>query len=168
MEVIDSEKLPGVKLLKPEIHQDFRGDYVMTFQKQLYTQHGIDMEFVEHCISTSMKGVIRGIHTDFECDKLMEVLSGRIYYVVVDMDPGNPRWEAFILSGENHHQVFKPRQYGAAFQALTEGAVFRYLQSQYYSPERQGTHLWNDPRLNIWWPLRPPLLSRRDEEGHYV
>lgn len=163
-------KLPGVVLIVPDLFEDWRGHYVMTYNRDLYHAHGITADFVEQDLSTSTKGVLRGIHVDFACEKIYEIIFGKAYYVLVDCQEGPTfgNWEAFILTGENHHQLYKPPRYGAGFLALTDDVVLHYFQSQSYDPKRQTTLLWNDPRLKIWWPTATPLLSRRDIEGHYI
>lgn len=168
--LIKNTRLPGVKLIIPEIQEDFRGSYVMTYHKELYRAAGIQVDFVEQDISVSSRGVLRGIHVDFACEKIYEIIFGKAYYVLVDCQEGPTfgNWEAFILTGENHHQLYKPGRYGAGFLALSDLVILHYFQSKTYDPARQTTLLWNDPRLNIWWPTQAPLLSRRDIEGHYV
>ena len=170
MEFRRSEKLPGVILIVPDVFEDWRGHYVMTYNRALYLAVGITADFVEQDISTSSRGVLRGIHVDFACEKIYEILHGKAYYVLVDCQEGPTfgNWEAFILSGENHHQLYKPGRYGAGFLALSDEVVLHYFQDKTYDPKRQTTLLWNDPRLGIWWPTSTPLLSRRDTEGHYV
>ena len=165
-----SEKLPGVILVVPDVFEDFRGHYAMTYNRDLYRAAGIMADFLEQDISTSSKGVLRGLHVDFACEKIYEIIHGSAYYVLVDCleGPTFGNWEAFILTGENHHQLYKPGRYGAGFLALSDLVVLHYFQDHYYDPQRQTTLLWNDPRLNIWWPTSTPILSRRDIEGHYV
>jgi len=174
---ISKTKLKDVFLIKPDINEDFRGDYVMTYHEEMYRkrlrQEGIDVKFVEHDISTSTKGVLRGIHYSPSCWKLNQCLYGSIYYVVVNCDEKDPefgKWQAFVLSDRNRHQLFKHPKYGSGFLTLTDITVFHYMQSEYYNPDKpnQKTFMWNDPRFNIWWPTRTPILSQRDEEGHYI
>ena len=157
MKITDG-KLPGVKLICPDIHEDFRGSYVMTYNAREYAE--LNFAPVENCISISSKGVLRGIHVDPECNKLIYVTHGRIYYVVVDLATGE--YENHILSGGNHVQIFKPKQYGAGFLALTDDVVFCYMQDRYYDPSRQKTFAW-DRFPNIWWPTKNPILSERDD-----
>ena len=167
-------KLRDVCLVKPDIHTDFRGDYVMTYNEKRYKENGIDVRFVEEDISTSTKGVLRGIHYSPSCWKLNECLYGTLYYVVVNCDEKDAefgKWQAFILSDKNHHQLFKHPRYGSGFLVLSDYAVFHYMQSEYYDSENpnQKTFKWNDLRFKIWYPdLIPPILSQRDEEGHYA
>lgn len=173
MEICQTE-LDEVFLIKPDIHTDFRGDYVMTYNEEIYRQQA-NIKFIEEDISTTTKGVLRGIHYSPNCWKLNQCLYGSIYYVVVNCDEKHVefgRWQAFILSDKNHYQLLKHPRYGSGFLTLTDMAVFHYMQSQYYNPDNpnQKTFKWNDPRLNIWWPkiTAVPILSQRDEEGHYM
>jgi dTDP-4-dehydrorhamnose 3,5-epimerase len=173
MEFVRSQKLPGLVLIKPDVHEDYRGDHVMTYNHFEYHANGIHpglFEFMEHCVCTSRKGVLRGIHADFSCDKLYEIVCGRAYYVFVDCQEGPTfgRWEAFILTGQNHHVVYKPRRYGAGFLALSDHVVLYYKQSQYYDPARQVTYRWDDSRFGIRWPVRAPILSERDACGPFA
>jgi dTDP-4-dehydrorhamnose 3,5-epimerase len=73
-----------------------------------------------------------------------------------------------VLSDRNRHQVLVPPKYGNGHLVLSERAIFQYKQSTYYDPTRQFTYMWNDPKFNIWWPVKEPILSRRDEVGHFV
>lgn len=163
--------LEGVTLIKPNVFEDFRGDYVTVYHKVLYESFGMD--FVEHSVSISSKNVLRGIHYSPHCWKLFEVLHGSAYYVAVNCEEGHPefgKWQAFILSDRNHYQLLKHPRYGSAFLTLTDTSVLYYMQSQYYdknNPDQQ-TFLWNDSRFDIWWPIKEPILSQRDELGRYV
>lgn len=161
----EGTKLPGVLLLKPNIFTDARGAYVMIWNKQEYAKLGITCEFVEHCISTSRKGTLRGIHADYECDKLIQILHGSVYYVLVDAQTERHQWEAFILSAQNHWQLFKPARYAAGLLALEEDTVFCYYQSAYYDPKRQHTYRFDDHTLRIWWPHMPGgyIMAQGDE-----
>ena len=168
---IRTTTLRDVVLFEPDVHTDFRGDYVMTYDKSLYENLGIDKEFVEHDVSyTHLRGVLRGIHYSPRCWKLNECLSGSIYYVVVNCDKEDKeygKWESFILDDKKHHQLYKHPRYGSAFLTLTQDVVFHYMQSQYYNPDNpdQKTFKWNE--FDIWWPIEAPILSQRDESGKY-
>ena len=96
---------------------------------------------------------------------------GRFYFVVVDCDKESAnygKWESFILSEENRYQVLVPPKYGNGHLALSDRIIFHYKQSAYYNPEGQFSYRFDDPRFNIWWPIKNPILSRRDEAGRYV
>ena len=161
----------GVLLIKLDIFEDFRGEYVETYNEELYRKNGIDMKFVQDDISISTKNVLRGIHGDSETWKLISCLYGKFYLVVVNCDVNSEKfgkWESFVLSDVNRLQVLVPPKYGNAHLILSNKAIFHYKQSTYYNPEKQFTYKWNDPKFSIWWPIKNPILSQRDEEGHYV
>lgn len=165
---ITKTSLEGVLLIKPDVFEDHRGQFVVTYNRELYKKHGVNLEFVEEDISMSTKGVLRGIHYDPLCWKLTDVLHGTIYCVLVDCDEKSPtfgKWQSFIHSDRNHLQLFRPPKYGTAFLALTDEVIFHYKQSEYYDPKRQLTFRWDDPRFGIWWPTTEPILSERDEMG---
>ena len=164
-------KLENVLLIKLDIFEDFRGEYVETYNEELYRKNGIDMKFVQDDISLSTKNVLRGIHGDSETWKLISCLYGKFYLVVVDCDVESEnfgKWESFVLSDVNRLQVLVPPKYGNAHLILSNKAIFHYKQSTYYNPEKQFTYKWNEPKFNIWWPINNPILSQRDEEGRYV
>lgn len=170
MDVMNT-KLEGVLLIKPEIFEDHRGDYIETYNEQVYQQHNITVKFVQDDISVSSRNVLRGIHGDPLTWKLVSCLHGKFYLVVVNCNQKSRdfgSWQAFNLSDRNRHQVLIPPGYGNGHLVLSDQAIFHYKQSTYYEPGRQFTYKWNDPMLNIWWPVKFPILSQRDEVGHYV
>ncbi len=160
-------KLDGVLLIKPPtVFEDFRGAYVETYNREIYRAAGIDIDFVQDDISVSSRHVLRGLHGDDSTWKLVSCLQGSFYLVVVNWDKRSSqygRWEAFTLSDRNHLQVLIPPQFGNGHVVLSEQAIFHYKQSTYYDRKRQFTLKWNDARLGLWWPVRDPILSRRDE-----
>jgi len=170
MEIFET-KLEKVLLIKLDIFEDHRGEYVETYNEELYRKNGIDIKFVQDDISISNKNVLRGIHGDSETWKLISCLYGKFYLVVVKCDVESEnfgKWESFVLSDVNRLQVLVPPKYGNAHLILSNKAIFHYKQSTYYNPEKQFTYKWNDPKLSIWWPIKNPMLSQRDEEGNYV
>lgn len=166
MEVSNS-KLDGVRLITPPtIFEDFRGTYVETYNERLYREAGVTVKFVQDDISTSSRHVLRGIHGDTETWKLISCLYGKFYLVVLNWDRASPQfgqWDAFVLSDQNRLQVLVPPKFGNGHLVLSDQAIFHYKQSTYYNRGDQFTCLWNDPRLNIWWPVKHPLVSKRDE-----
>jgi len=164
---VSKTKLDGVLLIKPPtIFKDFRGTYVETYNEKLYTEAGINVKFVQDDISISSKNVLRGIHGDSETWKLISCPYGEFYLVVVNWDDASSqfgKWESFVLSDQNRLQVLVPPQFGNGHLILSELAIFHYKQSTYYNRASQFTILWNDPKLNIQWPIKDPILSRRDE-----
>lgn len=170
MEVFKT-KLENVLLIKPDVFEDFRGEYIMTYNAKLYAENGADIKFVEDDISVSSKYVLRGIHGDSTTWKLISCLYGKFYFVVVNCDEDSKdfgMWESFVLSARNRHQILVPPKHGNAHLVLSDCAIFHYKQSSYYDPSGQFTYLWNDPRFNLWWPVKNPILSQRDETGHFV
>lgn len=168
---ISEAKLEGVLLIKPDIFEDHRGEYVETYNELLYNKNGINIKFVQDDISVSVRHVLRGIHGDSETWKLISCLSGKFYLVVVNCNSESKdfgKWQSFLLSDKNRLQVLVPPKHGNGHLILSDTAIFHYKQSSYYDPSKQFTYKWDDPALNIWWPDKNPVLSMRDEVGHYV
>ena len=163
---VENTKLNGVKLIKPSVFEDFRGWYVETYNELTYGEQGINMHFVQDDISISSRHVLRGIHGDAETWKLISCMAGKFYLVVVNCDPASPQfkeWQGFTLSEQNREQVLIPPKHGNGHVVLSESAIFHYKQTSYYNPQGQFTYKWNDPELDIWWPIKNPIISRRDE-----
>jgi dTDP-4-dehydrorhamnose 3,5-epimerase len=115
--------------------------------------------------------VLRGIHGDGETWKLISCMYGKFYFVVVNCDTESAdfgKWQSFTLSDKNRWQVLVPPKHGNGHYVMSEMTIFHYKQTSYYNPKGQFTYRWDDPLLNIWWPTKSPLLSRRDEEGRFV
>ena len=168
---ISEAKLEGVLMIKPDMFEDHRGEYVETYNELLYNKNGINVKFVQDDISVSARHVLRGIHGDAETWKLISCLTGKFYLVVVNCNRESKdfgTWQSFVLSDKNRLQVLVPPKYGNGHLILSDIAIFHYKQSSYYDPSRQFTYKWDDPALNIWWPVKNPVLSMRDEVGHYV
>lgn len=170
MEIVKTD-LDGVLIIKPDIFEDYRGYYIEIYNEDLYTKNGIPTKFVQDDISVSSKNVLRGIHGDTETWKLISCLYGKFYLVVVNCDTESKefgKWQSFILSDRNRQQVLVPPKHGNGHLVISDMTIFHYKQTTYYNPKGQFTYTWNDPRLNIWWPVKNPILSRRDEEGRFV
>ncbi|NCA10412.1 dTDP-4-keto-6-deoxy-D-glucose epimerase [bacterium] len=163
---VENTSLDGVLLVTPPtMFEDWRGEYVETYNEALYREHGIDMPFVQDDISVSDRHVLRGLHGDATTWKLISCLYGKFYLVVVNNDPDSPqfrRWTSFVLSDQNRRQVLVPPKFGNGHLVLSEKAIFHYKQTTYYDRAGQFTILWNDPGLGLWWPVPEPLVSRRD------
>lgn len=164
---VSSCKLEGVKVIKPSTYfEDYRGQYIETYNKNLFYKAGIDIEFLQDSFSISSQGVLRGIHGDGKTWKLVSCLYGKFYLVVVNNDPTSPQykqWESFTLSDSNRLHILIPPLFGNGHLVLSEKAIFHYKQSTYYERESQFTLLWDDPNLNIWWPARPLMITPRDQ-----
>ena len=159
-------QLDGVMLVKPDIHDDFRGGYIETYNDKLYKENGITADFVQDDMSYSFRNVLRGIHSDDKISKLISCPLGKFYLVIVNCDEDSEnfgKWESFVLSDRNYWQVYAPAKHGIAHLVLSEEAIFFYKQSGYYNPSQQKSFRFDDPRFNIWWPIKNPILSKRDE-----
>ena len=167
---IEKTKLKGVLKITLEAFEDHRGYYIETYNEDIYKENGINIKFIQDDISVSKKNVLRGIHGDQETWKLISCFEGEFYLVVVNNDENTPQhkqWDSFILSEQNRIQILVPPRFGNGHLVLSERTIFHYKQSTYYNPKGQFTIRWNDPEYNIWWPTNNPILSRRDEIGHF-
>jgi dTDP-4-dehydrorhamnose 3,5-epimerase len=168
---IIATKLKGVSVIQLDPFEDHRGHYIELYNEEVYRKNGIDIRFVQDDISMSSRNVLRGIHGDAETWKLITCLHGRFYLVVANCDTDSVdfgKWESFILSDRNGRQVLVPPKFGNGHLVLSDMTTFHYKQSTYYNPKSQFTYKWNDPRLNIWWPTKDPIISRRDDTGGFV
>lgn len=159
-------KLEGVVLIKPDTFEDFRGTYTETYNRDLYGKNGVPQDFVVDDYSTSSKHVLRGLHGDNKTWKLIDCMHGKFYFVVLNVIEKSSQygeWESFTISDSNHWQVLVPPGFANGHLALTDKIIFHYKQSEYYDPDAQFTHKWNDPKFNIWWPVKDPITSKRDE-----
>lgn len=163
---VQKTKLDGVLLITPYVFKDHRGEYIETYNEEEYKEHGIDVKFIQDDISVSKKHVLRGLHGDDVTWKLVSCHYGEFYLVVVNCDKKSKdfgKWESFVLSDKNRKQVLIPPKHGNGHLVLSDWATFHYKQSTYYNPKIQFTYKWNDPELNISWPIEKPILSKRDE-----
>ncbi|MEO5375429.1 MAG: dTDP-4-dehydrorhamnose 3,5-epimerase family protein [Alphaproteobacteria bacterium] len=164
--------LDGVLAIEPPtMFEDFRGQYVELYNRGLYQQAGITVDFPQDDISVSSRHVLRGIHGDQTTWKLVCCLYGRFYLVVVNWDETSPqyrRWEGFTLSDRNRLQILIPPKFGNGHLILSDTAIFHYKQSTLYDRDSQFTIRWDDPQVNAYWPVKDPILSIRDSSaaGH--
>ncbi len=169
MNVIET-KLPGVKIIEPQVFGDARGYFVESWQQQRYQQAGIEPDFVQSNVSQSQRGVLRGLHfqNPKPQGKLVYVLAGEVFDVAVDIRRGSPtfgQYESIILSAENHKQFYVPEGFAHGFCVLSESATFCYMCTNYYDASADASLLWSDEALNIDWPLDSPVLSEKDSKA---
>lgn len=157
-----------VYVYEPEAYTDYRGSIWTTWKEgEAWYPQGLD--FTHDKLSSSRKGVLRGIHGDFKTWKYVSCVYGEIYFVVVDNRKDSDtylQWGWTILSGENRRHVLLPPGYGNAFYVLSPKSVFSYKLSypdEYSDVDDQFTLKWDDPRLNIDWPSKSPILQKRDK-----
>jgi len=163
---VSKTNLDKVLLIKLDVFEDFRGQYIETYNEELYRKNGIDVKFVADDIAVSSKNVLRGIHGDSKTWKLVSCLHGKIYLAVVNCDTDSKdfgKWQSFILSDKDRQQVLIPPKHGNSYLTLSNMSIFHYKQSTYYNRSGQFTYKWNDPRFNIKWPIKNPILSQRDK-----
>ena len=163
-------KIRGVVVITPDEFEDYRGSYIETYDEKKYNSIIGEIKFVQDDISISAKDVLRGIHGNYVTSKLVSVLNGSVYSVIVDNRPDSEtyrKWEAFILSGNNKKQLFIPHGIGNSILSLEDNTIYFYKQTTSYEPNSQFTLKWDDPELNIWWPIKSPILSERDFFGKY-
>jgi dTDP-4-dehydrorhamnose 3,5-epimerase len=162
-------RLHGPMLLEPEVFGDARGFFVETYRRSVFAEMGIGEEMLQNNQSRSGYGVVRGMHFQIGdgTSKLVRCARGAIYDVVVDVRTDSPtfgEWEGFELSDENAHIAYCPIGFAHGFCVLSEIADVLYLQSNYYSADRERGFAYNDPAVAVEWPLPPDAVrvSERD------
>ncbi len=159
--------IEGVLIFEPRVFGDTRGFFMETWSRERYRDAGLDVEFVQDNVSSSSRGVLRGLHYQNPQGqgKLVQVIKGEVLDVAVDIRLGSPtfgRVETCLLSGENHRQFFVPAGFAHGFCVLSEMALFLYKCTDLYNAQTEGGVLWNDPDLGIEWPIADPILSAKD------
>jgi len=161
--------LKGVLVLEPDVFSDERGFFLETFNSARYGSAGIQDSFVQDNVSFSKKGVLRGLHFQYPQSqgKLIQVLSGQVVDVAVDIRVGSPtfgQWESYVLSDANYRQIYIPPGFAHGYCVTSETAVFSYKCTDFYNPATESGIIWNDPDLNIDWPIKEPVLSPKDAD----
>ena len=172
MNVVSTE-LPGVLILEPKAFHDARGFFLETYNKERYAAAGLNLEFVQDNLSSSSRGVLRGLHyqNPHAQGKLVYVLAGEVWDVAVDIRPGSPtyaKWTAVTLSAGNKRQFYIPPGFAHGFCVLSETALFTYKCTELYHPECDGGVRWDDPDIGIAWPVAEPILSEKDKIQPYL
>ena len=170
----EHQSIPEIVLVKPELFNDHRGYFFEVFQKEKFTQVGIDLKFVQQNQSGSKKGILRGLHYQIRQPqgKLVRVLNGEIYDVAVDIRKSSAtfgKWLGLNLDGKDHYQLWIPAGFAHGFLVMSEWAEVMYSTTDYYAPEYERTLLWNDPDIAIDWPINQnfkPVLSQKDLLGN--
>ena len=164
-----SLELPGLTLIKPRIFGDDRGFFLELYKYSDFCKSGIGEHLVQDNYSRSEKLTLRGLHYQKNPKaqgKLVSCVKGRIYDVAVDIRKGSPhygKWLGVELTEENKYLLYVPPGFAHGFQVISDSAEVMYKCTEEYSPENDRGIIWNDPNINVLWPLKNPLLSAKDK-----
>jgi len=162
-------EIPDVILIKPKVFEDERGFFMETYKKPDFEKAGIKGDFVQDNHSKSKYGVLRGLHFQKEPyaqSKIVRCIRGVIYDVAVDLRKNSPtfgKYVGVILSEFNKHQLYIPRGFAHGFVVLSDVAEVVYKVDNVYAPDYEGGLIWNDPDVNIQWPVESPIVSPKDK-----
>ncbi|WP_454831911.1 dTDP-4-dehydrorhamnose 3,5-epimerase [Pseudoxanthomonas wuyuanensis] len=169
MKIVET-KLPGCVVIEPAVFGDDRGFFFETWNADRYGQHGLPTRFVQSNVSSSARGVLRGLHYQWPNPqgKLVSVLEGEVYDVAVDIRRGSPhfgQWAAVVLSAANKRQFWIPEGFAHGFAVLSERAIFSYLCTAQYDRAADAGVRWDDASIGVDWPVSEPLLSDKDAKA---
>lgn len=164
--------IPDVYVFEPKVFGDDRGFFYESFNHAQFEQAiGRQVSFVQDNHSRSANNVLRGLHYQIQQaqGKLVRVTSGEVFDVAVDLRKSSPtfgQWVGELLSAENKKQMWIPEGFAHGFLVLSDYAEFLYKTTDYYAPTHERCLIWNDPTVNVKWPLQSaPLLSGKDAQG---
>lgn len=173
--IISPTEIADVLLIRPRVFEDDRGFFMESFNRKLFLEKtGLEFDFVQDNHSRSLQGVLRGLHYQVNQPqgKLVRAVVGEIFDVVVDIRRSSPTFGFWIgehLSADNKHQIWVPPGMAHGFLVLSEAAEVLYKTTDYYAPAYERTIRWDDPDLNITWPLSvAPTLSVKDQAGVWL
>ena len=164
-------KIPEVILIEPKIFEDERGFFMEVYKYSEFSRFGVNKQFVQDNHSKSKKGVLRGLHYQKNPKaqaKLVRCIKGKIFDVAVDIRRGSPtygKWIGVILSAENKKLLFIPTGFAHGFCALSDKTEVVYKTSEEYSVIHERGIIWNDPEINIKWPIKNPIISEKDSKN---
>ena len=174
MEVIKTS-IKDLLLIKPKVFQDNRGFFLEFYSERKFEELGITTKFVQDNHSLSVKkGVIRGLHFQLPPNaqtKFVRVTCGAAYDVAVDLRKESPtygKWQGFELTTENFDMLYVPQGFAHGFCSLTDNTEVMYKNDNFYAPESEAGLRWNDPILNIDWPVDNPILSEKDANAPFL
>jgi len=164
-------EIPDAVLIRPKVFGDARGYFFESWEERKFAAAGIDAKFVQDNHSRSARNTLRGLHYQIQQTqgKLVRVVTGAVFDVAVDIRRNSPtfgRWVGVTLTEENHHMLWVPPGFAHGFLVLSESADFIYRCTDFWAPAHERAIQWNDPDLNIAWPLpegMEPLLSAKDK-----
>ena len=164
--------LPEVLLIEPRVFEDQRGFFFESYQKENFIEAGIPFDFVQDNHSKSQQGTLRGLHYQIQQPqgKLVRVVLGEIFDVAVDIRKNSPtlgQWAGDYLSSTNKRMLWVPPGFAHGFYVTSSDAEVIYKATDYYAPNWERTIAWDDPAINIKWPINGtvPILSEKDKTG---
>lgn len=160
----------AVKVIAPQMFPDDRGYFMEMYHRDAFAALGIEDAFVQENLSRSVKGVVRGLHFQWEppMAKLMRVILGTAFLVAVDIRKGSPtlgQWFGIEASAENRLQLWAPACFARGFCTLSDVVDIQYLCTGMYNVHTEGGIRWNDPAIGIEWPVKNPLMSPKDQDA---
>ena len=172
MNVIKTD-IEGVLILEPKVFYDARGYFFESYNERDFNALVGNVNFIQDNESRSQYGVLRGLHFqkgEHSQAKLVRGVRGTVYDVAVDLRKSSPTFGKYVgveLSEENHRQFFIPRGFAHGFAVMSEIAVFQYKCDNLYAPESEGAIMWNDPDLNIKWPVKADKIILSEKDKHH-
>ena len=161
--------IDGPLVLQPKVFYDERGYFYESYNKEAFAKVGITVDFVQDNQSLSQKGAVRGLHFQappFEQGKLVRVIKGAVYDVIVDVRKNSPTYGKHYgieLSEENFTMFWIPAGFAHGFITLENDTIFSYKCTNMYNKAAEGSLLWSDQDLNIDWKFSNPIVSEKDQ-----
>jgi dTDP-4-dehydrorhamnose 3,5-epimerase len=165
---IESKHLNGLVVIQPEVYQDERGFFMEAYRSDQFQELGLPINFAQDNHSRSAKNVLRGLHFQWDppMGKLMRVTFGNAFLVAVDIRKNSPtlgNWYGREVTADNKLEIYAPAGFARGFCVLSDFAEIQYKCTGIYSNKAESGILWNDPKIGIEWPVKNPVLSKKDE-----
>lgn len=167
---IESTHLNGVVVLKPDVFPDSRGVFSVVYERRNFADLGLPADFEQDNYSRSVKGVVRGLHFQWDppMAKLMRIAYGRAFLVAVDIRKQSPnlgRWFGTVVSSDDCRMLYAPAGFARGLCALSDEIALHYKCTRPYNPKAESGIAWNDPEIGIEWPVDAPILSPKDRDA---
>jgi len=165
---IEKSKIHEIRIIAPQIHEDDRGYFFESYNANNFKKLGLPIKFLQDNQAFSKKNTLRGLHYQLKYpqDKLVRVVQGEVFDVAVDIRQGSPtfgKYRTVQLSDKNNKIMYIPAGFAHGYVVLSETAIFQYKCTEFYHPEDEFGLLWSDKDLNIDWPIKDPILSKKDK-----
>ena len=165
--IIHETRLPDVVVVEPAVFRDDRGFLTEVWNRRRYAEAGLEARFVQDNLSSSRRGVLRGLHYQWPAaqGKLVSVLHGEVFDVAVDIRAGSPtfgEWVGVTISSHDRRQIYVPPGFAHGFVVTSDTALVLYKCTDFYTPGDEGSIRWDDPSIGIAWPIADPILARKD------